>query len=202
MSRFVVGTEGNLSYRTVDGFAVKSSGRSISDNSFVLCDIDGTPLSGQDDKPSMESSFHSFIYKNTDYKFIAHTHPTNVLKILCSSSNIVYDFANERLFPDQVVFNESTACVVPYATPGKNLTTAIMKAVTYHRSLSWPSLFLLRSHGIICCAYSMKQAVVMTEICEKSAEIFLGAYCPVFLTEQQVLEIENNKDETYRKHAI
>lgn len=200
LSSFVVGTEGNVSQRTDSGFTIKSSGTSITDERFVRCDIDGTPLSKQKDTPSMEVSFHSWIYRNSNYKFIAHTHPTNTLKILCS--RLIYEFSSKRLFPDQVVFNGATSCVIPYATPGNDLTEKIKIAIDIRESC--PNLFLLRNHGIICCANSIKEAVVMTAICEKAAEIYVGLKStggePCFLSREEIRAIQNHDDEIYRKN--
>jgi ribulose-5-phosphate 4-epimerase/fuculose-1-phosphate aldolase len=203
LSSFVVGTEGNISRRTQDGFVIKASGKSLqnmTEDSFVCCDINGFSLS-PDQKPSMEVSFHAWIYNNSTYKVIAHTHPTNVLKILCTNVALVNQFAYEMLFPDQVVFNGDDVCVVPYATPGKNLTKAMM-SVTKERHLL-PSLYLLRNHGIICCANSCKQAKIMTEICDKAAEVFIGSTllggrnC---LSSKNILDIKQHDDEIYRKN--
>lgn len=195
LSPFVVGAEGNVSVRTTSGFIIKSSGMSFRNPSFTSCDIDGIQLSNEEKKPSMEAGFHSFIYKNSGYRVIAHTHPTNILKILCTDK--IYDFATKRLFPDQVVFNGSSACIVPYVIPGKDLTLEIERLSKLYDSC--PSVFLLKNHGIICCGYSTEQVITMTEIAEKSAEIFLGANNPNFLSPEQITEIQNHPDELYRK---
>lgn len=202
LSRFVVGTEGNISHRISDGFVIKASGRSFKDlnhdEAFVRCDSGGNPLPNENGKPSMEVSFHAWIYKNSDYRFVAHTHPTNVLKILCT--HWADELARVRFFPDQVVFNGADACMVPYATPGEDLTNEIMNAATQYGS--FPSLLLLKSHGIICCTNSVREAVTMTEICDKAAEIFIGAKLlghGVCLTDIAVSEIQEHKDEIYRR---
>lgn len=192
LSRFVVGTEGNLSMRVDDGFLIKKSGTSFDDMKIVKCNKTGESDAG---KPSMEVSFHAFIYNNSDYDVIAHTHPTNTLKILCTS--LIDDFAGKRFFPDQVVFNGPSSCVVPYATPGECLTRAIELVTRDHDK--FPSLFLLKNHGIICCAHTLKEAIIMTEICEKAAEIFIGSAYPDCLTPQQIADIQSHPDEIHRK---
>lgn len=205
LSSFVVGTEGNISKRTEDGFVIKASGKSLKyldDDSLVRCAIDGNATQGQSNRPSMESGFHAWIYRNSGCQFIAHTHPTNVLKILCS--DWVDEFATERLFPDQVVFNDVTACVVPYATPGENLTHRIDDAVLSFINTHgvFPNLLLLKNHGIICCTHSVEHAIIMTEICEKAAEIFIGAKLlgkSVFLSKERVSDVQNHDGEIYRR---
>jgi ribulose-5-phosphate 4-epimerase/fuculose-1-phosphate aldolase len=150
----------------------------------------------------MEASFHAWIYKNSNYEVIAHTHPTNTLKILCSIWGS--RFAEERLFPDQVVFNGATSCLVPYATPGNDLTKVIKNAASDFLDLykEFPSLFLLENHGIICCANSVQRTLTMTQICEKAAEIFVGSKrlgSQNCLARTEVFAIAQHEDEVYRK---
>jgi L-fuculose-phosphate aldolase/L-ribulose-5-phosphate 4-epimerase len=199
LARFVVGTEGNVSYRDGDHFRVKESGTSLEDARFVTCDLSGKPLKPKC-RPSLEADFHSLVYRNSDYEFVAHTHPTNTLKILCSDNELIRTFAVRRLFPDQVVFNGVMSCVVPYATPGAPLAAAIEGAVK-----EWgcfPRLLLLKNHGIVCCGYSMKEILVMTEICEKAAEVLLGATNVSFLSNEQVTSIWNDEGEAHRKSSL
>jgi ribulose-5-phosphate 4-epimerase/fuculose-1-phosphate aldolase len=197
---FVVGAEGNVSIRTSQGFIIKCSGTRLKDARYIHCDIDGVPLIGEEGKPSMEVSFHSWIYKNSGRKVIAHTHPVNLLKVLCTEASLL--FCVQRLFPDQVLFNESS-CLVAYATPGRELTEMMGHAVRMRGpDESFPKLFLLESHGIICCANSVDEAITMTEICEKAAEVFIGTQMlgganP--LTQEQVEDILGHEDEAYRR---
>ena len=214
LSNFVVGTEGNVSRRTSSGFIIKASGHSLKDmhlkESVVACDLSGSPLEGQEAKPSMETSFHSWIYSNSNCKYIAHTHPTNTLKILCTDF-LVNEFSIRRLFPDQVVFNGQESCVVLYATPGEDLTEEIKESVSLYkkRHNTFPKLLLLKNHGIICCADTAKEAIIMTEICEKAAEVFLGAKalrapspCLDYLSDLEVESLINNDHEKYRKELV
>jgi ribulose-5-phosphate 4-epimerase/fuculose-1-phosphate aldolase len=142
----------------------------------------------------MEASFHSVIYKHSNNTVIAHTHPVNTLKILCSDR--INEFAENRLFPDHVVFNGQQSYVIPYVTPGEKLAESIAQKIIEIGGC--PGLFLLQNHGIICCAKSVGHAIVMTEICEKAAEVFLGCPRPKFLTAFEVDDIRRNEDEHYR----
>lgn len=193
LSRFVVGTEGNVSMRSERGFWIKASGKSFRKPWFVECDPHGNPLR-EGERPSMEASFHSAIYWHSTNTFIAHTHPVNTLKILCSDR--IHEFAENRLFPDHVVFNGVQSYVIPYTTPGQPLADAITKKIIEIGGC--PGLFLLQNHGIICCAKSVEHAVVMTEICEKAAEVFLGSPNPRFLTALEVDDIIGSEAEHYR----
>ena len=206
LTEFVVGSEGNASLRESDRFYIKASGVSMRDtmkHQVFVCDLWGTPLEHREGKPSMEIGFHSWIYRNLEVSAIAHTHPTNTMKILCS--DIVSDFASNRLFPDQVVFNGSRACIVEYAQPGKELEYNISLAIeNYLKAHSQtPRLILLKNHGIITLGSSEKECVISTQICEKASEIFIGSFLlgkTVFLDQTKIIELENNTDEIYRRN--
>ena len=178
------------------GFWIKASGRSFRDPSFVECNPLGHPLRDYE-KPSMEVGFHSAIYWHSNNTVIAHTHPVNTLKILCSDR--IDEFAKNRLFPDHVVFNGRESCIIPYMTPGYNLATVITNKIIDIGGC--PGLFLLQNHGIICCAKSVQQAITMTEICEKAAEVFLSSIKLKFLTSFEIDDIIHNEDERYRWRA-
>jgi ribulose-5-phosphate 4-epimerase/fuculose-1-phosphate aldolase len=203
LSLFVVGAEGNVSQRNKNGFWVKASGFRMSDLNdlgLIQCDFSGEPLKESSCKPSIESSFHAYLLSFPDIEFVAHTHPTNTLKILCSGH--AEDFAAKRYFPDQVVYNGVSSCYVPYAHPGPKLLEAIKESLEKHlKKNPFPKVFLLQNHGIIVAAKTAKQCLIVTEICEKSAEVFLGALGTSImsqLTSEEITEIENDANEKYR----
>ena len=151
----------------------------------------------------MEVSFHAWILKTfPEINCVCHTHPTNTIKILCSSR--IHDFAYRRLFPDQVVRNGTRSCVVPYATPGLPLREAIKTSIEefMERYEFFPKLILLNNHGIITASASIQEATVSTLMCEKSAEIFIGAKMLnniQFLTQEEVAAVDTNPSEKYRR---
>lgn len=208
VSKFVVGAEGNVSKRVNDGFIIKASGtklKNVKFNDFVFCSKQGKQLNNFKKKPSIEVDFHSWLYNNNDINYISHTHPINTLKILCT--NDVEDFANNRLFPDQVVFNGMNSCVVPYSKPGDELTNNIKKQVNFYieRHKEFPKLLLLKNHGIIACGKTVDECIIITEICEKSAEIFVSINNSVnknYLCETDIIKIITDKKEKYRKNLI
>lgn len=199
LSRFVVGAEGNVSKRTYNGLAIKASGGSLANMEIVQCDMNGTSVEDNNLRPSMETGFHSWIYRNSDFDYVAHTHPTNVLRVVCSDR--LYGFATSRFFPDQVVFNGAAYCVVPYATPGSDLTAAMRSSASSFatRHGYFPDIFLLENHGLVTCANSPQRAVHMTEICEKAAEIYMGLDKIRHLTKEQVAAIQGHDGEIYRR---
>ncbi len=206
VSQFTIAGEGNVSVRDGDAMLIKASGSTLetmTDEDLVRCDLDGNAFEGEKKKPSMEVSFHAWILKSfPEINCVCHTHPTHTIKILCSGR--ILDFANRRLFPDQVVRNGTKSCVVPYATPGAPLREAIKISVEEFmgRNGFFPKLILLNNHGIITASASIQEASVSTLMCEKSAEIFIGAKMlntMQFLTPEQVVELDTNPSEKYRR---
>ena len=206
VSHFTIAGEGNVSVRDGDAMLIKASGSTLetmTDDDLVRCDLDGNALEGEEKKPSMEVSFHAWILKTfPSINCVCHTHPTNTIKVLCSGRT--HDFTNKRLFPDQVVRNCIKSCVVPYATPGAPLREEIKKSVEEFmgRNGFFPKLILLKNHGIITASASIQEATVSTLMCEKSAEIYIGAKMLniiQFLTPEEVAAVDTNPSEKYRR---
>ena len=205
LSSHTICGEGNVSGRDGDSFWIKASGTSLDTlkkEDLVACHLNGVPFSAKD-KPSMEVLFHAWIYDNYEsVNFVAHTHPTNTNKILCSGS--CHDFAEHRLFPDQVVRNGRKSCLVPYATPGRLLRDEIKKQVGYfvEEEGFFPKLILLENHGIITTGSSYKDCVASSLMCEKSAEIFVGARSLgqiQYLTKHEIMAVDKDPNEAYRR---
>ena len=209
ISEYTICGEGNVSVRTGENtFLIKASGTSLhtlSEEDLTLCNIHGVQLDASHKKPSMETSFHAWIMRTfSEINFIAHTHPSHTTKVLCTSPSILSDFADYRWFPDQIVRNGTKSCVVPYAPPGE----AILKLVEKHlsefvdREGFFPKLILLQNHGIITASTSKKDCAAATLMCEKSAEIFVGAHAlggVKFLTKQEVADVDTCPNENYRR---
>jgi L-fuculose-phosphate aldolase len=207
LSDFAICGEGNVSTRYENGFLIKSSGTSLDNLSpadLTYCTFDGEQINPKHKKPSIETSFHAWFMRTfDDINFIAHTHPTNTTKILCS--NLIHDFASRRLFPDQIVRNGTRSCVVPYASPGIEILNVIEKSVSkflddYHY---FPKLILLQNHGIITASKFQKDCITSTFMCEKSAEIFIGAHLlgqVKYLSEEQIDAVNQCPNEIYRRN--
>jgi ribulose-5-phosphate 4-epimerase/fuculose-1-phosphate aldolase len=208
VSKYCVGMEGNVSMKTDTGLIIKASGSKLSNlhqDDLVRYNFSGEQLDNFEKKGSMELGFHTFLLQQENINFIAHTHPTNTLKILCSQ--YTDSFANNRLFPDQVVFNGKKSCIVPYAKPGNELTEVIKTQVNLFLKINneFPKLILLKNHGIIACGKTTEECLIISEICEKSAEIFIGSnllgninFLPTF----QVNSLIFDEKEKYRKSLL
>jgi len=200
---FVVGYEGNVSKKSGNVFFIKASGRRLSEvneKSFIKYDFDLNQLNNFDYKGSMEVDFHAFLLNFERINYVCHTHPTQTMKILCSDK--IIDFAEKRLFPDQVVFNGPTSCVIPYTKPGKPLKTVIEKEISnwINEYYELPKLILLANHGIITMGSTPNECLIKTEICEKSANIFLGSHFSQvnFLKKEHIDELIEDENEKYR----
>ena len=153
----------------------------------------------------MELGFHTFLLGFDGINYISHTHPTNTLKILCS--DMCELFSSNRLFPDQVVFNGVKSCLVPYAKPGDDLTNIIKINVNefIDREGYFPKVILLENHGIITCGKTIDECIISTDICEKSADIFIGSLSLGkinFLTDLESKDLVNDKNEKYRQKLL
>ena len=209
LKKFVTGTEGNVSEKiSNEKFLIKASGTSLSnliEKNLILCNFNNIQLDNFEKKPSMEFEFHSSLLKHENINFIAHTHPTNTLSIVCS--NLIYEFAESRFFPDQIVFNDIKSCVIPYAKPGNELNKNIDIYLNKFISLEGfvPKLILLQNHGIICASFSARGCLMATEICEKSAEIFIKSKLLGninYISQSEIYKINFDENEIYRKDII
>jgi L-fuculose-phosphate aldolase len=205
INRHCVGMEGNISGKHRNHFYIKASGTNLNKLGFkdlVKFDFNGNQKNNFSKKGSMELGFHTFLLSYENINFVSHTHPTKTLSILCSEK--IIDFANQRIFPDQVIFNGEKSCIVPYSKPGEELTQSIKNEVNKFISNYeyFPKLILLQNHGIISCGVSIEECIIITDICEKSAEIFLNTPDIKFLTEEEVSSLSNDKKEKYRKSLL
>lgn len=209
ISKYCIGMEGNISAKTENGLIIKASGATLSELSYddlVEFDLNGNQISNIYRKGSMELSFHIFLLGFEGINYIAHTHPINTLKILCS--DMCELFSSNRLFPDQVVFNGIKSCLVPYAKPGVDLTNIIKISVNefIEKEDYFPKLILLKNHGIITCGETIDECIISTDMCEKSAEIFVGSISLGrkinFLSYEESNDLVMDKNEKYRQSLL
>ena len=74
-------------------------------------------------KPSVETLFHSYLLSLPGIEYVGHAHAPAVNQILCSPR--AKEFAQKRIFPDEVVCCGSESLYVPYTDPGLKLARAI-----------------------------------------------------------------------------
>lgn len=220
--------EGNTSLRADDDtFYIKASGRGmngIDADGFahvrlaaILALLDGPALDADAMKqatraamvdpsspvvPSIEVTFHAALLADCDARCIAHTHPVAVNQIMCSSR--AEQFAANRMFPDEIVLCGPRSAFVPYTDPGTPLAHAIRAATRAYSADEGepPKVILLQNHGLIAIAQTPAEALNITAMAVKAAEIFVGACAvgePVFLSQADIQHIYKRPDEIYRR---
>jgi rhamnose utilization protein RhaD (predicted bifunctional aldolase and dehydrogenase) len=222
--------EGNLSADITDGtFWVKSSGSnmaSITPEGFsrvrfdVLMElaekIDPTEeeivnglrasLVGAEMKqPSIETFLHAVGLKEAKAKFIAHTHPTAVLSILCSKSGAEPFLGH--IFPEPIPICGVVPGVVPYVDPGFALAKAFGDSIRDYQDthgVSPKTLFMI-NHGLVALGGTAQEALNITLIADKWARILLGTNTnngPQYLSDEQVSRFAERLDEKLRQEQL
>ena len=229
-ARIIIG-EGNTSYR-IDNetFWVKASGQQMAQieaDGFVavrfapmLAMLDDPPADRQavaaimqaarvdqttSARPSIETSFHAMLLVECDVNVIAHTHPVAINRILCSSR--AEQFAHNRTCPDEVVVCGPQSVLVPYVDPGLPLAIAMRDHVRGYMQDHGeaPKVILLANHGLIALGQTPDEALNITAMAVKSAEIFAGACAigePVFMSQADIAHIYDRPDEIYRRQGF
>lgn len=222
--------EGNTSAKLSDEtFLVKASGCSLGtlgENDVVECRfapllamLDRTDLTDQQiedelfgcrvdssaKKPSVEALFHAYLLTLPGVHFVGHTHSIAVNQILCSPH--AHDFAEHRLFPDEIVCCGPASVFVPYIDPGLKLAQIIRDGIVRFMGEldSTPRVILLENHGIITLGPSPNAVKAAMYMADKAARIFIGAIAaggPRFLQTDQVDRIANRIDEHFRQRAL
>ncbi len=222
--------EGNASVRLSDEtFLVKASGCSLGtlDKTGVVecraktllplleksnlsdAEIDGTLLESRLDdkakKPSLEVLFHAWLLTLPGIEFVGHAHAPAVTSILCSPR--AREFAEKRIFPDEILCCDVASVFIPYADLGLKLARAIRAATEeFVRNLGRPPrVILIENHGIITLGRSVEAVLSAMLMAEKAAGIWVGAAAlggPRFMTPEHVARISGRPDEAVRRKIL
>lgn len=222
--------EGNTSARLDAGrFAVKASGSclaTLTEADLTVCQteplvglldrkaltdeaVDQSLLDARVDpsarKPSVEAMFHAWLLTLEGVHFVGHCHPLAVNQILCSPR--ARDFAERRIFPDEIVCCGPASVFVPYADPGLVLAREIRERTSafLQQQGRIPRLILLQNHGLIALGATPNAVLASLLMATKAAAIFMGAAAlggPNFLTPQHVERIAGRRDEAYRQQQL
>ena len=222
--------EGNTSARVSDNsFLVKASGTclgTLQEEDLVECHFSAllpllerasmtdaeieaallaSRVNAQAKKPSVEAIFHACLLSLPGSKFVGHGHATAVNQILCSTR--ARDFAERRMFPDEIVCCSVASVYVPYTDPGLKLAQVIRSQVDAYvrRYERQPRVILMQNHGIITLGATRQAVLSALLMAEKAAKIFVGAAVlggPVFMGDENVERIAGRPDEAYRQRAL
>jgi rhamnose utilization protein RhaD (predicted bifunctional aldolase and dehydrogenase) len=222
--------EGNVSAKLSESqFAVKASGcalATLTEKDVTVCDtaqvlaileareatdeqIEQRLLAGRTDaqarKPSLEAMFHAWLLSLPGVEFVAHCHPLAANQVLCSAR--ASEWADHRMFPDEIVYCGAKSVLVPYTDPGLPLAREIAKRTRKFQETTGevPRLILLQNHGIIAIGATTQTVLACTMMANKAAGIFAGAAAiggPTFLSPKEVRRIATRRDELHRRKAL
>lgn len=229
--RYAILGEGNVSLRLGDGtFLIKASGTALATataTSFVRCDLArvldlvhgaiaddvqiaralGAACVGDDEalRPSVETGMHAALLAGTQARCIAHTHPIPITGMLCSAQ--AEQLVAGALFPDQIVVCGAAPMLLPYVDPGVPLARAIVAALDRHveRHGAPPKAIYLHNHGFVALGRSEAEALAITDMAVKAAEVLAVALASGgarFLPEAEARRIAGRSDEHYRQRML
>jgi rhamnose utilization protein RhaD (predicted bifunctional aldolase and dehydrogenase) len=222
--------EGNTSARfTEDTYLVKASGTRLDTlraeevvecrlstllpmlnrNGMTDLQVDEALLASRVDKkakkPSVEAVFHAWLLSLPDIKFVGHSHATTVNQILCSPR--AREFAECRMFPDEIVCCGVASVFIPLTDPGLKLAQVIRRETEAYvrKHQEQPRVILIQNHGIITLGGTWQSVLAAMLMAEKAAKVFVGAAQlggPVFLSEENIARIAGRPDEIFRQRAL
>jgi rhamnose utilization protein RhaD (predicted bifunctional aldolase and dehydrogenase) len=117
------------------------------------------------------------------------------------------DFAERRLFPDEVVCCGPASVFVPYTDPGIPLARELRERtnlfIQNHKIM--PRLIALQNHGIIALGATPESVLSCLLMAAKAAEVFVGSAAlggPNFMLPKDIERIHSRPDELYRQQQL
>ena len=164
------GTCGNISCR-VDKEKILITPSSlpygdIKPDDILLVNLDGEVLEGKRN-PSVETPFHTAIYKNRDdVNAIIHTHSQYALAV----SSVVDSIP---VFLDEIFSHIGGELTVSrYALPGSDELAENLLNVLGDKNAA-----LLSNHGAVCCGKNLDEAFEVARVVEQICKIFILSSC-------------------------
>ena len=162
--KLVAGSWGNISVKLADGvYAVTPSGRGYANQKpeeIVIIDDACATLDGEL-TPSSESKLHTAIYNAcTEAKAIIHTHSIYASALAAMRKPV------PAIIEDIVQIVGGRVNCAEYALPGtQELADNAVAALNGRKAV------LLANHGAVCWGKSLEDALIVSEIVEKAAQI-------------------------------
>jgi len=182
-----VGTGSNVSVRISEEELIAITPTGVSFNKLTpemisIIDMEGNLIDGEYE-PSKAFMMHLSIYKSRqDTNAIIHTHPTYCTALALARKPI------PPAWEDMVEIVGGQVNVSPYALPSSNM---INEGIC--DSLGDRAAVLVSNNGLLCVGETLPKAIVIAEICEKSAHSVLLAHMvggPVPLPEEHCDELK------------
>lgn len=182
----VGGTGGNTSVRVGDEVYITASGCTLGDlqpEDFIKVSLDGTydPAAGQ--KPSKEMSLHCAVYKaRPDIKAILHLHPTNTI-----AATLMLDSLEDQIpvYSQGYYVKIGHLPQVPAYLAGSGELAEATAACLRKRDCA-----LMRNHGLIVGADTIKKTFTQTEEIEANARLHIVLNGKSALSKEQITTIE------------
>lgn len=225
---YVILGEGNTSAKVDDDFFfVKASGKYLSNadrNTFVKVRLkEAVALLDEGDlndaqvkdalsrvradqsgelRPSIETTFHSFLLSLPGVNFVGHTHATAILSIVCS--NRAEEIIKGRVCPDEIVYCGPEPVFVEFTDPGIALGRAMREKVMDYidKHGCTPKVILIRNHGIVALGQNAHEVEAITAMACKTARVLAGAHIfggVHYLADEHVDRICTRPDEAFRR---
>lgn len=166
---FTVGSSGNISVRTDEGYWLMTPtnaclGR-LDPARLSLLDAQGKTLSG--DKPTKESFLHLSMYeRRPNAGAVVHLHSTHSVAV-----SVLADIDKDDPIPPitaYYVMKIGRLALLPYFAPGdKSLANAVREVAGKHHAI------LLANHGPVVAGKDLESAVYASEELEETAKLFL-----------------------------
>ncbi|HUA69144.1 MAG TPA: class II aldolase/adducin family protein [Candidatus Saccharimonadales bacterium] len=155
--------------------------------------------------PSVETFLHAICLREGGAKWVGHTHPVSVLKILCSQLGAAP--FHRHIFPDAIVVCGRHVAEVPYIDPGIRLAVELRKSLRQFikKHGAAPKVILMVNHGPVVLGQTDRDVFNTMLMLDKWACILAGNYsvgAPRFLDEKLSDRIESRPDEHYRRRII
>ncbi|RLF26254.1 MAG: class II aldolase/adducin family protein, partial [Thermoplasmata archaeon] len=138
----------------------------IKPDDILLVNLDGEVLEGKRN-PSVETPFHTAIYKNRDdVNAIIHTHSQYALAV----SSVVDSIP---VFLDEIFSHIGGELTISkYALPGSDELAENLLNVLGDKNAA-----LLSNHGAVCCGKNLDEALEVARVVEQICKIFILSSC-------------------------
>ena len=148
--------------------------RCTEDNTGEL--LRGALVRPTDPRPSIETMLHALCLAEPEVRFVAHTHPLGLLRILCSRAGTAP--FRRHCYPFAVVTCGRHVATVGYRNPGLALARGVRTELARYRRVHGhsPRLLLLANHGVVALARTAPEALHISLMAEKWAQLLDGAH--------------------------
>jgi rhamnose utilization protein RhaD (predicted bifunctional aldolase and dehydrogenase) len=135
----------------------------------------GALVRASDPRPSIETMLHALCLTDPEIRFVAHTHPLGLVRILCSRAGVAP--FRRHFYPFAVVTCGRHIASVGYHNPGLALARAVRAELVRYRRVYGrsPRLLLMANHGAVALARNAPEVLDISLMAEKWAQLLDGA---------------------------